>query len=389
MFSRKLMHTVLVLFSLLLLVACGAAQPEQNSQQTEAQSELAVSTTKPAPLEEHNHEAEPSEEAAMDLEPVTLAEGEKLQVVTTSNIIGDMVENVAGDLVALTILMPLGSDPHAFQPTPQDVVMVANADVVFANGLNFEEFLDELIANAGGEAVVIRVANGVETRTFGEGNEDHEDHNEDEHGEDADEHHEEGEDHNEHDEEGDVPGEDEHHHHDGADPHAWMTPYNALVYVYNIETALSALDPAHAETYHANAETYKTQLVELDQWVFEQIETIPSKNREMVTDHDAFGYYADRYGLKVVGAVIPSYSTAAEPSAQEMAKLQEAIAEFDTPAIFVGTSVNPTLAEQVASDTGTQLVPLYTGSLGPTGSGAETYLDYIRYNTTSIVEALK
>jgi len=109
----------------------------------------------------------------------------------------------------------------------------------------------------------------------------------------------------------------------------------------------------------------------------------------MVTDHDAFGYYADRYGLKIVGAVIPSYSTAAEPSAQEMAALQKAIAEYGAPAIFVGVSVNPNLAEQVAADTGTQLVPLYTGSLGPVGSGAETYVDYIRYNTTSIVEALK
>ena len=168
-----------------------------------------------------------------------------------------------------------------------------------------------------------------------------------------------------------------------------MTPYNALVYVYNIETALSALDPAHAETYQANAEAYEAQLEALDRWVFTQIETIPSEKREMVTDHDAFGYYADRYGLKIVGAVIPSYSTAAEPSAQEMAKLQEAIAEYGAPAIFVGVSVNPNLAEQVTADTGTQLVPLYTGSLGPAGSGAETYVDYIRYNTTSIVEALK
>ena len=168
-----------------------------------------------------------------------------------------------------------------------------------------------------------------------------------------------------------------------------MTPHNAQVYVHNIAVALSALDPANAETYEANAEAYEAQLAELDAWVSTQIETIPPENREIVTDHDAFGYFADRYGLETVGAVVPAYSTAAEPSAQELAELEEAISEFEVPAIFVGTTVNPNLAERVAGDTGTQLVSLYTGSLGPAGSGAETYLDYIRYNTTAIVDALK
>ncbi|MCB0208297.1 MAG: zinc ABC transporter substrate-binding protein [Anaerolineae bacterium] len=355
MFSRKLVPLIFIIVGSLFIVACGSAQQDQSNQQ----AEMMNSQT----------DADHEDTAVTDLAPVTLADGEKLQVVATSNIIGDMIRNVSGDLVELTILMPPGSDPHAFQPAPQDAAAVADADVVFANGLNFEEFLDELIANAGGEAVAIRVANGVEAQAFDKDDEEHAE----------DEHHEEGDEHSEAD----------HHHHDGVDPHAWMTPYNALVYVYNIETALSALDPAHAETYQANAEAYKAQLEDLDRWVFEQVETIPPENREMVTDHDAFGYYADRYGLEIVGAVIPSYSTAAEPSAQEMAKLQEAIAEFDTPALFVGTSVNPTLAEQVAADTGTQLVPLYTGSLGPAGSGAETYIDYIRYNTKAIVDALK
>ena len=381
MFSRKLIAIVFIGLSVLLLAACGAAQPEsatQSNQQAEAQPEAAASTTEPAALAGHDEAPEPGL-AAMDLTPVSLADGEKLRVVATSNIIGDMVQNVAGDLITLDVLMPIGSDPHAFQPTPQDAALIADADLVLANGLNFEEFLDELIANAGGEAVVIRVANGIETREFGEGDEEHA----------ADEHHEEDAEHDEHDEEGDEHDEEGRHHHGGADPHAWMTPYNALVYVYNIETALSALDPAHAETYQANAKAYEAQLEALDQWVLAQIETIPPEKREMVTDHDAFGYYADRYGLKIVGAVIPSYSTAAEPSAQEMAKLQEAIAEYGAPAIFVGVSVNPNLAEQVAADTGTQLVPLYTGSLGPAGSGAETYIDYIRYNTMAIVNALK
>jgi ABC-type Zn uptake system ZnuABC Zn-binding protein ZnuA len=159
--------------------------------------------------------------------------------------------------------------------------------------------------------------------------------------------------------------------------------------VHNIEHALSELDPANAETYEANAEAYQTQLEELDAWVKAQIESIPAENREMVTDHDAFGYYADRYGLEVIGAVIPAISTGAEPSAADLAALQAAIADLDARAIFVGTTVNPKLAEQVARDSGIQLVPLYTGSLGQAGSGVESYLDFIRANTMAIVEALK
>jgi ABC-type Zn uptake system ZnuABC Zn-binding protein ZnuA len=108
----------------------------------------------------------------------------------------------------------------------------------------------------------------------------------------------------------------------------------------------------------------------------------------LVTDHDAFGYYVDRYGLQLVGAVVPAYSTNAEPSAQELAELQDAIKEFDVKAVFVGTTINPALSERVAEDTGIRLVPLYTGSLGGPGSGVESYIDYICYNTTSIVEAL-
>ena len=158
--------------------------------------------------------------------------------------------------------------------------------------------------------------------------------------------------------------------------------------VHNIEGVLAALDPAQAELYVANAEAYEAQLEELDGWVQSQIETIPAENRELVTDHTVFNYYADRYGLTQVGAVIPSFSTSAEPSAQELAELQDAVIAYDVPAIFVGTTVNPSLSEQVAQDTGKQLVTIYTGSLGPAGSGAETFIDYIRYNTNAFVEGL-
>jgi manganese/iron transport system substrate-binding protein len=293
-----------------------------------------------------------------ELAAVTLGDGQKLKVVATTSIVADIVRNVGGDKIDLTILLPTGTDPHTFDPAPGDLAAVADAYLVFANGMDLEDFLDEMIKNAGGEAAVVYVSQGVEPRQLNTGQEQEQE-------------------------------EEEHHHSEGADPHTWTSPANAIVFVHNIEHALSALDPANAETYAANAEVYQAQLAELDAWVKKQIETIPLENRELVTDHTAFGYYADRYGLEQVGAVIPSFSSAAGPSAKDLADLEAAITEYEVKAIFVGTSVNPSLSERVANDTGVKLVPLYTGSLGTEGSGAETYLDYIRYNTEAIVEALK
>ncbi len=310
---------------------------------------------KPAaqPIEE-GHE---QEEATADLVPISLAAGEKLQVIATTSIIADVVSQVGSDLIDLTLLLPVGTDPHTFESTPRDLASVADAHLVFANGMGLEVFLDEMIKNAGGQAAVVYLSPGIETRQLGAG---------------------------------DVREHDEPDHaHEGVDPHTWTTPANVIIFVHNIERALSTLDPANTKTYEARAKTYEAELEELDAWVKAQIETIPPENRKLVTDHTTFGYYADHYGLEQVGAVIPTFSTAAETSAQELVALEEAIKAYKVKAIFVGTSVNPSLSEQVAKDTGTQLVTLYTGSLGTTGSGVETYLDYIRYNTETIVEALK
>jgi manganese/iron transport system substrate-binding protein len=332
--------------------------------------------------DKHDHEGDHQAEA-LELSAVDLAEGEKLKMVATTSIVADIVRQVGGDLIDLTPLLPLGADPHTFEPTPRDLAAVADAHVVFANGMDLEEFLDEMIDNAGGEAAVVHVSQGVEARQFGTGEAHEHEHEGDEHEGEEDQH--EGEEH-EHEAE---DHEEEHHHHEGADPHTWTTPINAIVFVHNIEQALSALDPANAEGYTAKAEAYEAELETLDEWVEAQIETIPPENRELVTDHTAFGYYADRYGLEQIGAVIPSFSTAAEPSASELVELEDAIREYDVKAIFVGTSVNPSLSERVARDTGVQLLTLYTGSLGVEGSGVESYVDYLKYNTNTIVEGLK
>ncbi|HXV99999.1 MAG TPA: zinc ABC transporter substrate-binding protein [Anaerolineae bacterium] len=345
--KTKILGIFAILIILLLMGAqCGLQSGEPAAPAAENVTVEATAEHEHAG-EDHAHEAE----AAAEFSPVSLAAGEKLKVVAANSIVADMVKNVAGDLVELTFLIPLGSDPHSFQATPQDVANVAEAHVFFANGLGLEEFLSELIENAGGKVVVVSLSTEIEEREGREG--------------------------------------DEAYDHGSVDPHTWTTPANAIVFVHNIEQTLSALDPANAETYQANAEAYEAELAELDAWVKSQIETIPAENRQLVTDHAIFGYYADRYGLEQIGAVIPSFSTAAELSAQELAKLEDVIKEQGVKAIFIGNTVNPGLEQRVAEDTGIQLVTLYTESLGPEGSGVETYVDYIRYNTQAIVEALK
>jgi ABC-type Zn uptake system ZnuABC Zn-binding protein ZnuA len=303
----------------------------------------------------------------------------KPRVVATTTIVGDVVRQVVGDAADLTVLLPAGADPHGFQPTPQDAALIANADLIFANGLNLEEFLEKLIENAGGSARVVVVSDGV---TAIEG---HEEHAEGEAHVEGEEHAAEGEEHAE----GEAHAEGEEHAHEGADPHVWMDPNNVRVWTRNIAAALSELDPANAAAYQANAERYDQTLQALDAWVQEQIAQIAPENRQMVVDHDAFGYFAQRYGFETVGTVVPGYSTMSAPSAQELARLEDAIRQLGVQAVFVGSTVNPALAERVAADTGTQLVFLFTGSLSEPGGGAETYEDFVRHNVSAIVDALK
>jgi len=411
MFIKTKYLVLLTIIAALLLIAaqCGAAQPaaeapaaveespaeteEQAGEEEHAEEHEHEAEEHEHEAEEHEHEAEEHEHEADELAPVGLAEAEKLQVIATTSIVADIVQQVGGDLIDLTLLLPVGTDPHTFEPTPRDLANVADAHLLLANGMGLEEFLTEMIENAGGEAAVVHVSQGITARQFEAG--DAHEHEGEEHEHEGEEAEPEGEEHEHEGEEAEHEGEEaehegeEHHHHEGADPHTWTTPANAAVFVHNIEQALGALDPANAASYAANAEAYAAELAELDAWVKAQIETIPAENRELVTDHTAFGYYADRYGLEQIGAVIPSFSTAAEPSAKELAELEDAISAYGVKAIFVGSTVNPALSERVAQDSGVRLLTLYTGSLGPAGSGVESYVDYIKTNTNTIVAGLK
>ena len=288
----------------------------------------------------------------------------KLKIVATTTIVADVVSQVGGEYIDLDVLLPIGADPHGFDPTPQDIAMVADADVVFANGAGLEEFLEDLIESAGADKRTVHVSSGIDLISLNESH-DEEMHDEDSHEEETD------------------------HEHTGVDPHTWTDPNNVIIWVRNIQDALSEIDPSHTEQYSKNAESYTEALKNLDKWVVEQVLLVPADQRVIVTDHTLYSYFNEEYGFTQIGAIIPGYSSMAEPTAKELATLEDAINDMDVPAVFVGNTVNPSLAERVTEDTGTQLIYLYTGSLSEQDGPASTYLDYIRYNVEAIVENLK
>jgi ABC-type Zn uptake system ZnuABC Zn-binding protein ZnuA len=306
---------------------------------------------------EHDHAADTS--ALPALTPVALGDGEKLRVVVTTNIVGDVVSQVAGDAIEMVQLLPIGADPHTYQARPDDLRHLNNAHVVFINGLHLEETMQPVLDNLDTGAPVISVNIGVPTLQFGA---DH-----------ADEH---------------ETAADQEHHHEGADPHTWMDVHNVEIWVDNIAAVLSALDPAHADRYAANAAAYRTQLEELHEEIAAMVATIPVERRKLVTDHDNLAYLANAHGFTVVGTVIPSISTLASPSARDLAALQRQIEQEGIRAIFVGTTVNPAVAARIASDTGAVVVPIYTASLSDAQGPAATYIDMMRHTVQQIVEAL-
>jgi len=281
--------------------------------------------------------------------PAPAPVSDRIPVVATTSILADVVSRVGGDLVSVTALVPPGANEHAYQPSPRDIAAVSDAALVFEVGLGLEEFMATIITNAGTQVEPVTVSEGITTREF-------------------------------------TGGGDEHF---SADPHVWMDPANVIIWTRNIAAALSAYDPAHRDAYDANSAAYITELEALDTWISQQVAKIPPENRRIVTDHMLFGYFAEKYGFTVVGAIIPSYSSGAQPSARELADLEQSIRQFDVKVILVGNTVNPSLASQIADDTGIRLVQFYTGSLSEPDGPAATYLDYMRYNVSTIVDALE
>lgn len=302
------------------------------------------------------------------------AQNEPLNVVATTTIIADVARNVGGDLVEVTALVPMDADVHAFQTTPNDAALIADADILLVSGAGLESFLGDLIESVGSVQPVV-VSNGIEMLAFGE-QVSHE-HESAEHigvlGVDVECEHEE-----EH--------EADEHEHGGCDPHVWTDPNNVKIWAANIAEAFAAADGVNAETYAANAAAYIEQLTALDTEVREILSSIPEDQRILVTNHEFLSYFVQAYDFEVVGVVISGGSTLSEPNPQELAQLIEVIRAEGVPAIFTEIAASDQLASIVAQETGIDVVTaLYSDSLS---DSAATYIDYVRANAQTIAQAL-
>jgi ABC-type Zn uptake system ZnuABC Zn-binding protein ZnuA len=302
--------------------------------------------------------------------PQAGAQAAGLRVLAVETFLADMAQNVAGDRLHVEALVPVGLDPHAFEPTPQDVARLADSDVILVNGAGFEAWLERTLENAGGDPLLVEAAAGLESRTAADTEPLEAAHAEDE--------------------TGDVGPHASSGPHASGDPHFWLDPVLAVRYVENIRDGLSAADPEGREVYARNAAAYIEELEALDAWIREQVEGIPPERRLLVTNHESFGYFADRYGFRLVGAVLPGVSTGAAPSAQAMAALVERIREAGVKAVFLETGTEARIARAVAAEAGVTVVTeLYSHSVtGPDGP-APTYIEMLKTNTRLIVEALK
>ena len=267
-------------------------------------------------------------------------------VVATTVQIGALTREVAGDSITVRTLVAPGADPHDYEATADDIRRVGDAKVVLRHGIGLDAFLDQAIESSGAGNVVT-VTEGIPLRYGAEGSRD-------------------------------------------PDAHVWHNPMYAKVMVDNIVKALTAAFPDGAATFRANGEAYKATLDETDAAVRRLIDTVPPANRKLVTNHDAFGYFIDRYGLEFVGAVIPSVSTQGEASPKQLAELEDTIRREGVKAIFAESSVDPKVATEIAKDTGVKIVDdLYGDSLGEPGSEAATVHGMLLANAAKIADALK
>ena len=269
---------------------------------------------------------------------------EKPLVVASASMLYDITLNVAGEEVNLEMIVPIGGDPHIHEPTPADARLVNRADLILINGLSFEGWINELIENSGTEGNTITVTQGIDvlnSLTY----------------------------------------------ENSADPHAWMIASNGIIYADNIRKALINLLPEKASIFNENFKTYKSKLEKLEEFIRNQIAAIPQEKRILITSHDAFQYYGRAYGLKL--EAIMGISTDAEAQTSDIMRVNAAIRENKVPAIFIESTINPKMMKQIAKDNGVIIGgELYADSLGDEDSSADTYINMLRYNTETIVQAL-
>ena len=319
-----------VLAVVLTTAACNSTEPAPTSQ-----SPIPTATPTPAPI---------------------------LRVVTTSNIVADWVRQVGRGRVEVFALLPMGADPHTFQPGARDITRVADADLILSVGLTLEAaWLEELVQNAAADSSKLVALGEIVDPIEFEGH-DHNDEDEDKHG----------------------------HIYRSLDPHFWFDPVRVKKAVSDIAAWLTVLDPTGGDAYRVNARSYNQELAVLHDWIRLQVNQIPPERRVLVTSHESFGYFAQRYQFTIVDTVIPGLTIELEPSAAELAELVDQIRKHQVPVIFTETTVNDRLARRIAEEVGVDVEgSLYTGSLGAPGSGADTYTGLMQTDVEAIVEALR
>ncbi len=329
--------------------------------------------------------------------PLVRAQNQPLKVIATTTIVADVAQNIAGDVFTVQSLLPPNTDTHAYEPTPNDAIAVAQADLLLTVGAGYESFLSTLLQNAGSGVKSFEVTDNVPILRFGGASADT----------------------------GAAPeatatpgseylgvlGKDNFEcapfvdsgeaaaastaeatadTHGICDPHTWMDPKNVEIWATNIAGVFAQADPTHADTYQANATAYIAQLEQLDKDVREILAPLPVDRRILVTNHDFLGYFAHAYDFTIVGNVIPSISSTSEPDPKQLATLIDVIAARHVAAIFVEVSSNPRQAQAIADEAHVRLVDtLYAEALSEPGTAGDTYIHFLKFDAQTIADALK
>lgn len=343
----KVLTIFTLLFMLLLGSGCGsndAPVVDEHEHESETESEH-----KDSHEDEHEHEHAAAMEMLVVPSLTPVDEGKRPFIVATTSIIGDVVAQVGGEAIDLTVLMAAGQDPHSYEPAAQQLTAVSTSDIIFVNGWDLEESLIRSLVAIGDDVPLVPVSAGIEPLAFN-GNETL------------------------------------------ADPHVWFDVANVKQWTTTIADSLSTIDPANADIYAANATAYQAELDELDSYLHEAMDSIPAENRRLVTNHGAFNYFANAYDVEIVGTVIPSLSALAEPSAGEMAALISIMNAQNICAIFTETTLSDNLAQTMAAELDgcekTAVSKLYTGAIGTADSGANSYISMMKANADAITNGL-
>jgi ABC-type Zn uptake system ZnuABC Zn-binding protein ZnuA len=272
---------------------------------------------------------------------------QQLDVVATNVLVDDLVRNVGGDRVRVTSLMAPNADPHDYEPRPRDIKSLTDAALIFRSGGDLDDWLEDAIESTGGDAPVTTLIDSART----------------------------------------IQGEAHEGEGEEVDPHWWHDPRNVELAIGAIRGALAKADPDGAADYAANAKAYATKVRELDRSIARCMDQVPAAQRKLVTTHDALGYYARRYGIEVIGAVIPSLSTQGQASAGQTRKLIDTIRRERAKAVFAESSVNSKVEKAIADEAGARVgKELWADGLGAAGSQGATYLQAMASNTSALVD---